>query len=82
MMYADLIDQEDFRDRLQSLGICIPSDATPDQACEYALRGLSQERIQALRKLVEEILGSNASVLPAVREAISRHLLPALIAQK
>ncbi|EQL42758.1 hypothetical protein M770_34905 (plasmid) [Pseudomonas aeruginosa VRFPA03] len=53
MMHADLIDQDDFRERLQALGFSVPPDSTPEQACEYAVRGLSPERAQALRRLVE-----------------------------
>lgn len=79
MMHADLIDQEDFRDRLVSLGFEIPSGATAEQACERAVSGLSPERSQALRRLVEELLGGSATLLPVVREAISRNLLPALV---
>ena len=72
MMHADLIDQDDFRERLQALGFSVPPDSTPEQACEYAVRGLSPERAQALRRLVEDMLGGHATLLPAVREAISR----------
>jgi hypothetical protein len=79
MMHADLIDQDDFRDRLVALGFEIPSGATAEQACERAVVGLSQERAQALRRLVEELLGGSATLLPSVREAISRNLLPALV---
>ena len=79
MMHADLIDQDDFRERLQALGFSVPPDSTPEQACEYAVRGLSPERAQALRRLVEDMLGGHATLLPAVREAISRQLLPALV---
>ncbi|HCF3942218.1 hypothetical protein [Pseudomonas aeruginosa] len=43
------------------------------------MRGLSPERAQALRRLVEDMLGGHATLLPAVREAISRQLLPALV---
>lgn len=78
MMYADLIDQDDLRERLQALGIEIPPGATAEQACERALVGLSAPRAQALRGLVEQMLASGAEMLPAVREAISRQLLPAL----
>ena len=41
--------------------------------------GLSPDRAQALRRLVEELLGGSATLLPNVREAISRTLLPALV---
>lgn len=79
MMHADLIDQDDFRERLQALGFAVPPDVTAEQACEYAVRALTPERSMALRRLVEEMLAGNATLLPAVREAISRQLLPALV---
>jgi hypothetical protein len=79
MMHADLIDQDDFRERLVALGFPIPSGVTAEQACEQAVTGLSPERAQALRRLVEELLGGSATLLPNVREAISRTLLPALV---
>ncbi|MFV3329989.1 hypothetical protein ACNFIA_03525 [Pseudomonas sp. NY15437] len=79
MMHADLIDQDDFRERLQALGFAVPPAVTAEQACEYAVRGLTPERSLALRRLVEEMLAGNATLLPAVREAISRQLLPALV---
>jgi hypothetical protein len=79
MMHADLIDQDDFRERLQALGFAVPPSVTAEQACEYAVRGLTPERSLALRRLVEEMLAGNATLLPAVREAISKQLLPALV---
>ncbi|MEN0105453.1 MAG: hypothetical protein AAGC84_03410 [Pseudomonas sp.] len=82
MMHADLIDQDDLRERLQMLGVAIPPGATPEQACEHAVLGLDAPRALALRKLVEQLLGSGAVMLPAVREAISKHLLPALAQYK
>jgi hypothetical protein len=82
MMHADLIDQEDFRERLVALGLSIPAGASAEQACELAVSGLSPERAVALRRLVEELLGGSATLLPNVREAISRHLLPALVGGK
>ncbi|MFC6475995.1 hypothetical protein ACFQDN_04410 [Pseudomonas asuensis] len=78
MMYADLIDQDDFRDRLVALGIAMPLGTTPEQACQQALCGLSPERVTALRHLVEELLSGRVTLLPSVREAIARQLLPAL----
>lgn len=79
MMHADLTDQDDFRDRLVALGLSIPPGVSAEQACEHAVSGLSPERATALRRLVEELLGGNATLLPQVREAISRTLLPALV---
>lgn len=78
MMHADLIDQDDFRDRLVALGFAIPSGVSADQACEYAVVGLSPDRALALRRLVEDLMAGSATLLPTVREAICRKLLPAL----
>ncbi|WP_137885875.1 hypothetical protein [Pseudomonas sp. 2FE] len=78
MMHADLIDQDDLRERLLALGFEVPSGASAAQACERALMGLNEARAAALRGLVEQMLASGAVMLPAVREAIARQLLPAL----
>jgi hypothetical protein len=82
MMYTDLIDQDDFRDRLISLGISVPSGLSPEQTCQQALFGLNQERAIALCQLVEELLSGPALLLPAVREAIVWQLLPGLAQQR
>ncbi|MCC6074870.1 hypothetical protein ACFPTX_12795 [Pseudomonas sp. GCM10022188] len=81
MMHADLIDQEDFRERLVALGLSIPPGSSAQQACELAVSGLDNVRAKALRRLIEELLAGSATLLPAVREAINRQLLPALVAQ-
>lgn len=81
MMHADLIDQEDFRERLVALGLSIPPGTNAQQACELAVSGLDSVRAKALRRLIEELLAGSATLLPAVREAINKQLLPALVAQ-
>ncbi|KIH81234.1 hypothetical protein [Pseudomonas batumici] len=78
MMYADLIDQEDLLGQLKSLGLQVPSGATAEQACECAVRGLDDARAYELRKMVKEMYTSSATILPAVRQAIDKQLLPAL----
>ncbi len=82
MMHADLIDQDDLRERLLALGFEVPSGASAEQACERVLLGLNASRAAALRSLVEQMLASGATMLPAVREAIARQLLPALAEYK
>lgn len=82
MMHADLIDQDDLLGHLRALGFEMPPGATADQACEHAVRGLTDERAQALRKLVEQMFGGGATILPAVRQAIDQQLLPALVQYK
>ncbi|QLL13011.1 hypothetical protein [Pseudomonas chlororaphis] len=78
MMHADLIDQDDLLGQLRALGFEMPAGATADQACECAVRGLSDARAKALKGMVEQILTGNATILPAVRQAIDKQLLPAL----
>ena len=78
MMHADLIDQEDLLGKLRALGFEMPPGASPEQACECAVRGLDEARVRALRGMVEQMLTGSATILPAVRQAIDRTLLPAL----
>ncbi|KQQ54052.1 hypothetical protein ASF84_19870 [Pseudomonas sp. Leaf127] len=82
MMHADLIDQDDLIGKLRALGFETPSGATPEQACSHAVRGLNDSRAMALKGMVVSILGSSATILPAVRQAIDQQLLPALAAYK
>ncbi|AGL87439.1 hypothetical protein D3X12_02150 [Pseudomonas protegens] len=78
MMHADLIDQDDLLGQLRALGFEMPAGASAEQACECAVRGLSDARAKALKGMVEQMLTGNATILPAVRQAIDRQLLPAL----
>ena len=78
MMYADLIDQEDLLGQLKSLGFEVPSGSSAQQACECAVRGLDDVRANTLRTMVKQMYTSSATILPAVRQAIDKQLLPAL----
>jgi len=78
MMHADLIDQEDLLGHLKALGLQIPSGYTAEQACECAVRGLDNARANDLRRMVRDMYTSSATILPAVRQAIDKQLLPAL----
>lgn len=78
MMHVDLIDQDDLLGQLKALGFEMPAGASAEQACECAVRGLSEARAKALRKMVEQLLTGSATILPAVRQAIDKQLLPAL----
>lgn len=79
MMHADLIDQDDLLGQLRSLGFEVSSGATAEQACECAVRGLSEARAKALKGMVEQMYTGSATILPAVRQAIDKQLLPALV---
>ncbi|NWC10055.1 hypothetical protein HX776_14685 [Pseudomonas agarici] len=78
MMHADLIDQEDLLGQLKSLGFEVPHGASAEQACECAVRGLNDVRAITLRTMVKQMYTSSATILPAVRQAIDKQLLPAL----
>jgi hypothetical protein len=79
MMHADLIDQDDLLSQLRSLGFEVSSGSTAEQACECAVRGLSAARAKALKGMVEQMYTGSATILPAVRQAIDKQLLPALV---
>ncbi|MEE1921789.1 hypothetical protein V0R50_05410 [Pseudomonas sp. 148P] len=78
MMHADLIDQEDLVGQLRALGFQTPSGVSAEQACEHAVRGLDAPQAKALKGMVEQMYTGSATILPAVRQAIEKQLLPAL----
>ena len=55
MMHADLIDQDDLLGQLRALGFEMPAGASAEQACECAVRGLSDARAKALKGMVEPV---------------------------
>ena len=78
MMHADLIDQDDLAGHLRARGFDIPAGATAEQACEAVVRGLTEANARALKGMVEQMYTGSATILPAVRQAIDKQLLPAL----
>ncbi|WP_312932623.1 hypothetical protein [Pseudomonas sp.] len=78
MMHADLIDEHDLRGHLSALGFSMPAEASANDACAAAVRGLTEPNARALRGMVEQMYTGSATILPAVRQAIDTRLLPAL----
>ncbi|MES3708398.1 hypothetical protein A3L25_002035 [Pseudomonas putida] len=78
MMHADLIDQDDLAGHLRARGFDIPAGATAEQACEAVVCGLTEPNARALKGMVEQMYTGSATILPAVRQAIDKQLLPAL----
>ncbi|QXH56936.1 hypothetical protein [Pseudomonas maumuensis] len=78
MMHADLIDQDDLLGQLRSRGFDIPAGASAEEACEVVVRGLTEPNARALKGMVEQMYTGSATILPAVRQAIDKQLLPAL----
>ena len=60
MMHADLIDQDDLLSQLRSLGFEVSSGSSAEQACECAVRGLSEARAKALKGMLVTILTGTA----------------------
>ncbi|NMY35547.1 MULTISPECIES: hypothetical protein [unclassified Pseudomonas] len=77
MMHADLIDEVDLVNQLRSLGFEVSGSA--EHACNSAVCGLSETGAQALKQMVEKLYTGNATLLPAVRQAIDQQLLPGLV---
>lgn len=78
MMIAELIDGDDFRARLVALGIRLPEDACPETCARMALRKHAEVGVPGLQDLVRELMQHSDMMLPSVRQAIERYLLPGL----
>ncbi|MFC3284737.1 hypothetical protein [Litchfieldella rifensis] len=78
MMIVDLIDGDDFRNRLVALGIQIPEGACPETCARLALRKHVEVGVLGLQDLVRELMQHTDIMLPSVRAAIERYLLPGL----
>lgn len=78
MMIVDLIDDDDFRDRLVALGIHIPEGASPETSARLALLQHDETGVPGLQELVEALGERTDIMLPSVRAALDEVLLPAL----
>ncbi|MCG7599757.1 hypothetical protein MHM84_08160 [Halomonas sp. McH1-25] len=78
MMIVELIDGDDFRARLVALGIRIPEDACPDTCARMARRKYLESGVPGLEALVHDLMERSDIMLPSVRQAIERFLLPEL----
>ncbi|GHC22378.1 hypothetical protein [Aidingimonas halophila] len=78
MMIVDLIDGDDFRHRLVALGVRIPEGSCPETCARMALRRHRDVGVPGLREQVQEWMQHTDMMLPSVRQAIERFLLPGL----
>ncbi|WP_158772695.1 hypothetical protein [Cobetia sp. L2A1] len=78
MMIVDLIDQEDFRERLTRLGVRVPDNACPDTCARMALTKHADAGVPGLQELVRELVLQSDVLLPSVRLALEKYLLPGL----
>lgn len=82
MMIVDLIDHEDFRERLVALGVHISEHACPDTCARMALRKHLDVGVPGLEEMVRELVLHSDVLLPSVRQALDKHLLPYLCTQQ
>ncbi|WP_163557057.1 hypothetical protein [Halomonas sp. NO4] len=78
MMIADLIDGDDFRQRLVALGVRIPDGACPETCARMARLMHEQVGIEGLAVLVAELEAQREVMLPSVRLALEQNLRPAV----
>lgn len=67
MMFADLIDEVDFRERLQECGAILPLDASP----ETCVRLAKEQQLVGLVALATELLAEPGLLQPEVKEALA-----------
>ncbi len=77
-MIVELIDGEDFRQRLVALGVHVPEQACPETAARLAAGCHRADGVEGLESAVREWLTKTDIMLPSVRAAIEAHLIPAL----
>ncbi|TVQ69097.1 MAG: hypothetical protein EA373_09355 [Oceanospirillales bacterium] len=71
MMFADLVDEVDFRERLQELGAQLPKDTSP----ELCLSMAKEQGVDGLQQLVEQLLADPGLLQPEVRLALEQFTL-------
>lgn len=82
MMIADLIDGDDFRQRLQALGVRIPDGACPETCARMAACKYNEVGVEGLPEAIQDMMQHSDEMLPSVRQAIETHLLPRLRASE
>ena len=70
MMIVELIDHEDFRERLVALGVQISEHACADTCARMALRKHAEVGVPGLQELVRELVMHSDILLPSVRQAL------------
>lgn len=75
MMITELIDGDDFRQRLLALGIHVPEGACPDTCARLARCCRAEREVPGLEALVRELEAKREVLLPSVRRALETHLL-------
>lgn len=74
IMHADLVDQQDFGDRLRALGLTLPDEVSCDEAARRAADGARRGEIRGLATLTRDLLARSELLHPEVFSAIDAHL--------
>jgi hypothetical protein len=67
MMFADLVDVEDFRQRLLELGIDVPPDTSPER-CAWLVR--AAQPVDGLPELIGALCADGVTLHPEVRRVV------------
>lgn len=78
MMITELVDGEDFRQRLVSIGLVPPVGASPADLAELAACRYQAGELEALPDTIKDLLRYKDVMLPEVLEAIERYLATVL----
>nr|NMG01092.1 hypothetical protein [Aromatoleum toluolicum] len=73
MMFADLVDIDDFRQRLHELGIDVPPDASPEFGASIVR---AAQPVDGLPELIDSLCAECVTLQPEVRRAVELILLP------
>jgi hypothetical protein len=73
MMFADLVDVDDFRQRLLELGIDLPPGVSPER-CASLVR--AAQPVDGLPELIGALRADGVTLHPEVRRAVELILMP------
>jgi hypothetical protein len=73
MMFADLVDVDDFRERLLELGVALPPDTSPEQ-CASLVR--AAQPVDGLPELIRSLCADGVTLQPEVRRAVELIIRP------
>lgn len=73
MMFADLVDIDDFRNRLSELGVYLPPGDSPDSWAQFVR---AAQPVDGLPELIETLCDEGVTLQPEVRKAVDIILMP------
>lgn len=70
MMFADLVDDVDFRERLLALGADLPADADPLTCVRLVKAQHANRPLPGLDELIRDLLANQGLLQPEVKQAL------------